>query len=74
MSPLDQLVAALRQAITDGAVTREGVERLRQLALHWIDHGTDADVRERLRAALDNSRPDAKSFASDSGHCASRAW
>jgi hypothetical protein len=76
MTPLEQLIAAIRQAITDGHMTREGVERLRQIALHVIDHDTTSaeDVRVALRAALDTSqRPDARSFATDAGFGASRA-
>jgi len=75
MTLLDQLVAAMRQAITEGHVTREGVERLQQIALHVIDHDTTSaeDVRAALRAALDTSqRPDARSFATDAGLGASR--
>ena len=76
MTPLEQLVAAIRQAITDGHVTREGVERLKHAALHVIDFDQTSteDTRTALRDALDTSnRPDARSFATDAGLGASRA-
>ena len=76
MTPLEQLIVAIRQAVADGHVTREGVERLRQIALHVIDHDITSadDTRAALRDALDtSSRPDARSFATDAGIGASRA-
>jgi hypothetical protein len=71
MSLLERLILELKQAVADGQLTREGFERLRQTALHQIDHGTEPadDIREALRAALDTTnRPDARSWQIDSGH------
>jgi len=76
MTPLEMFVDAVRTALRDGAVTREGLETLRQRALHVLGHDTTSaeDTRSALREALDTSnRPDARSFITDSGIGRSRA-
>src|SRR4051812_42636023 len=76
MTPLEMLTNTFRSALRDGAVTPEGLENLRQLALHVIDHDTTSaeETRSALREALDTSnRPNARSFLTDSGIGRSRA-
>jgi hypothetical protein len=76
MSPLEQLIRAIRDVLTTRAATREQIETLRQLGLHVIDHdsSTAEEQRAAIRDALDlTNRPDARSFTTDSGIGASRA-
>lgn len=76
MTPLTQLTDAIRELIAGGGATAAQIENLRQLALHTLDHDTTSaeDIRVALREALDTSnRPNAASFATDSGIGASRA-
>jgi hypothetical protein len=75
-TPLEQLTTAIRDVLTTRAATREQIETLRQLSIHVIDFDTSSadEIRAALRDALDvANRPDARSFATDSGIGASRA-
>jgi hypothetical protein len=70
MKPLDQLIAAIRTALEDRQMTPAALETFRQLWLHALRFDTtDADTaRAALITALDTgARPDARSFATDSG-------